>query len=59
MQLTRVSEDTGKLGFAGNWWLFLITAIPLTLITLGVLVIAWRLEKKRKMNDPLRNAGRA
>ncbi|KAK3047705.1 hypothetical protein LTR09_010963 [Extremus antarcticus] len=48
MNLTGLSDESDKLRFAHNWWLFLATALPLTLVTLGVLWIAWRLEKKRK-----------
>jgi hypothetical protein len=48
MNLTGLSDDSNKLHFAKNWWLFLATAIPLTFITLGGLWVAWRLEKKRK-----------
>lgn len=50
MNLTSFSEQSHKLGFASNWWLFLITAGPLTILTLGGLWTAWALEKRRKGN---------
>lgn len=48
MNLTGYSAGSNKLGFASNWWLFLVTAIPLTLLTLGGLWIAWLSEERRK-----------
>jgi len=59
MNFTTLPEETNKLRFARNWWLFLITAIPLTIFTLGGLGIAMRLESKRRKNDPRVTIGRA
>ena len=53
MNLTALSNDTGKLGFAHNWWLFLAVAIPLTVLTVGVLAVAWILERRKRKKIPL------
>ena len=51
MNLSALSRDTNRLGFATNWWLFLVTALPLTLLTLGTLGIAFLLERRKKIGN--------
>jgi hypothetical protein len=51
MNLTSFSEKS--ITFSHDWWLFLAAALPLTLVTLGVLAVAIMVEngKKRKGKD--------
>lgn len=48
MNLTALPTETNKLRFAKNWWLFVVTAIPMTLLTLLGLLLAMVLEKRKK-----------
>lgn len=29
-------DDTGKLRYTGDWWLFLAVSVPATLVTVGI-----------------------
>lgn len=48
MNLTALPTETNNLRFAKNWWLFVVTAIPMTLLTLFGLLLAMVLEKRKK-----------
>lgn len=58
MNLSVLPTDTNRLRFADNWWLFMATAVPLTVLTLMGLGLAMVLEnrkKERKKNNQLQN----
>lgn len=52
MNLSNFQEDTDTIHFAKDWWLFLAISIPLTAVTLGILLLAMRREQNsRKDRD--------
>lgn len=48
MNFTSLPDAAGNIKFAKDWWIFLATAIPLTLMTCGVLLIAMLVERQKK-----------
>jgi len=41
-----------SLVFASNWWLFLVAAIPLTILTLAAVGTAMLVEHNKRHNGP-------
>lgn len=52
MNLFNFKEDDGSLQASPKFWIYIVTTVPLTLLTVG----GWHLFKKRQ--DRLKKAGR-
>ena len=51
MNLASVSDQTNRIRFTQDWWLFLAVAGPLTLLTIGALTLAMMQEDKNKKHN--------